>query len=531
MNIKSYLALICLFPLSSVFAQTGSLDDSFNGNGYVLSSILSNYNNVATHVAVQVDGKILAGIAVYGPGLDEYTVIQRYLEDGSLDQTFNGSGQITLKYPGKEVYLSDILNLPNGKFLVAANIYNTNNAHYTPALFRFLANGALDAGFGTNGVMQQAAVNGYTEMQFAEVDVLPDGKLIVAGYITPNEGAELCAVFRYQANGALDTGFHGDGIATVALGTNYVSVSTLVIDSNGKILIGGTYTGDTNYDFMAIRMHANGTLDNGFNGDGIAIFALTDQDDQVTGMALQSDGKIVLGGYARDMPGVASTDFAVMRLTTDGNLDPTYSEDGSNIVSVGSGNDAAYTMVMQPDGKVVLAGYISNNTGGADFAMARFTTNGNLDNTFSGDGKVVVPIVSNNTDAIYAVALQPDGKIVAAGIARTGDNNSFVLARFISGVLVGTQDTGSQISETLLYPNPLKDQAQLEYHLESATDVSINLYDVQGKLIQNLLAAVPRGAGIQRETLYFNKVPAAGTYLLRIETGGGIKQMKVVVMQ
>ena len=238
--------------------------------------------------------------------------------------------------------------------------------------------------------------------------------------------------------GQIDTTFGQDGgtITPLASSGDIDEANAVTIQPDGKIVLAGrsdngSGTGKT--DFAVVRYNAAGSLDTTFGGDGkVTTFT---QDTNADGfgdtnaiayaVAIQSDGKIVAAG-------VSDNDFALIRYRADGTLDPTFGVGGIVVTSVGGGVDAIRAMALQPaDGKIMVAGESSG-----DFVVARYNTDGALDPFFGGTGIVVTPMAGSSS--IHALALQPDGKVVTAGVS----NGHFALARYsTAGVLDGTFDT------------------------------------------------------------------------------------------
>jgi uncharacterized delta-60 repeat protein len=202
----------------------------------------------------------------------------------------------------------------------------------------------------------------------------------------------------------------------------------VAIQPDGKIVAGG-YGSD---GFAVARYNTDGSPDNLFSGDGKVLTDFTSGLDLGLCTAVGGDGKIVVVGAAADFD-----TFAVARYNTDGSLDNTFSNDGKTRNDLSPGQDGAYGVVIQPDGKIVAVGFSDNST---RFAAARYNVDGSLDTSFSGDGKVRNDIASGNEYAVYA-ALQPNGRIVAAGVAggaNTGNDTKMAFLRYNTN---GTLDT------------------------------------------------------------------------------------------
>jgi uncharacterized delta-60 repeat protein len=189
---------------------------------------------------------------------------------------------------------------------------------------------------------------------------------VAAGYSRTgsNDGF---AVVRYNTDGSLDTTFDSDGKQTTDLGSGAASYS-VVVQSDDKIVVAGYYNNVGNADFAVVRYNADGSLDTTFDSDGKQTTAIGSGADVGRSVALQSDGKIVIAGYSNN--GV-NDDFAVVRYNNDGSLDTSFDVDGKKTIAIGSGNEVAYSVTVQSDGKIVAAGYATSAVYN-EFAVIRF---------------------------------------------------------------------------------------------------------------------------------------------------------------
>ncbi len=228
----------------------------------------------------------------------------------------------------------------------------------------------------------------------------------------------------FAAAGDLDTTFSGDGKLTTNFTTGDDVAFGVAIQSDGKIVAAGRAPGSGGR-FALARYNTDGTRDATFSGDGKLTTNFTTGDDGATGVAIQSDGKIVAGGWAAGSGGR----FALVRYNTDGTRDATFSGDGKLTTNFTSRDDFANGLAIQSDGKIVLAG-VANCCSNAAFALVRYNTDGTRDATFSGDGKLTTNFTTG-IDVAFGVAIQADGKIVAAGRA-PGSGGRFALARYLA---------------------------------------------------------------------------------------------------
>jgi uncharacterized delta-60 repeat protein len=183
-------------------------------------------------------------------------------------------------------------------------------------------------------------------------------------------------------------------------------------------------TGD--YDFAVARYNTNGSLDTTFNGTGIFIASLSGATDDVCySVNIQTDGKIILGGYYFNG---ANFQFGIARLNSNGSFDTTFNTTGYVITSVGTGFAFPFAVALQPDNKILLGGFGASGVSD-DFAIIRYNTNGSLDTSFGTTG-ITFPSMTVNEDRAYSLQLQSDGKIVLAGRSQVGAFYDFIVARY-----------------------------------------------------------------------------------------------------
>ncbi len=265
----------------------GSLDNSFNG-GIVITPV-SNFHDQATSVAIQADGKIV----VAGSGGPNLAVV-RYNTNGSLDTSFNGTGLVITSASSGA---NDLAIQSDGKIVVVG--YSGNHPNYDSVVVRYNTNGSLDASFNGTGIVitQGSGVASSLAIQ-------ADGKIVSAG-----GSQNSFAVFRYNPNGSLDTSFNGTGIVITPVG-NSSSASDLAIQSDGKIVVVGEsriVTDDFRTgDFAVVRYNPNGSPDTSFGGTGKVIISVGNSYEFVSSVAIQSNGKIVVAGTIRNNNGLGS---------------------------------------------------------------------------------------------------------------------------------------------------------------------------------------------------------------------------------
>src|SRR6266511_1903342 len=289
------------------------------------------------------------------------------------------------------------------------------------------AQGDLDTSFGTGGkvVTDFGAGNDYA----AAVAIQPNGKIVAGG--DAQIGSTLgFAVARYNANGSLDSSFGTGGKVTTGFGGSQGAwIDGIALQKDGKIVAAGQGRSGTTAAFGLARYNANGSLDTSFGSGGLVATTFGTGNTRVNGIALQPDGKIVTAGFDKN---ATEFEFALARYNADGSLDTSFGTGGKVTTDFGSGIDVAWAVAVQPDGKIVAAGYAFATGHPYLIALARYNPDGSLDTSFGLGGKVVT-VWGGHDDYITGIALQADGKIVGVGAAdksTTFSDYEFALARY-----------------------------------------------------------------------------------------------------
>ena len=345
---------------------------------------------------------------------------------GALDPTFGVGGTATGPTMGQGTFA--MIVQPEGKIVVAGQ---NADPFYSFGLVRYLGNGTPDATFGVGGTV----VTSFTYQSRANALVRqPDNKLVAAGWTITAPGpiaATGFALARYLADGSLDPTFGAGGKVTTQLA--FLDMANgLAIQSDGKLVAAGTCTPG---GFCLARYNPDGTLDATFGAGGkVIVPSPTGADAQASTLIVQTDGKLVAAGRC---PQSASTqrDFCLARFNAAGSLDTTFGTNGWVATDFG-GTEAATALVLQTDGKLVAAG--SQLGTPSDFLLARYNSNGSLDAGFGTAGKVTTDFFAS-TDSAFALMLQPDGKLIAAGGTEVPGTRQFGIARYNpDGSLDGT---------------------------------------------------------------------------------------------
>jgi len=354
--------------------------------------------------------------------------------DGDLDPTFGVGGKVMTDFNHSTDWANAVAIQPDGKFVVVGTTYKQNDfSDEDFAVARYNTDGTLDSSFGSGGKVHTdflglAAVPSSVLLQ-------PDAKILVVGGAYPLfTFLGNIEMVRYNSNGNLDRSFGDNGIVTTVLDAGSYA-NAVVQQSDGKIIVAGTLFVDvvigdqSDTDFVLVRYNRNGSLDTTFGNGGVVSTDFFGKEDDAFSVLLQPDGKIVAVGSANDP--ASYYDFAAVRYLNNGTIDETFGNSGTVTTDFGDQNfDRARSAVLLPNGKIIAAGFAISQGGGVqNFAVARYTKDGVLDNGFSNDGKQQITF-DNCCQSANQVLLQPDGKIITVGYANTEDSDSdFLLAR------------------------------------------------------------------------------------------------------
>jgi len=413
----------------------GSLDPTFGGPGWVTTAIGASLDE-ANALVIQPDGKLVAaGFTVAGGNWAGFA-LARYLPDGSLDAAFGTGGRVVTSVGGLRVAHA-LVRQSDGK-LVAAGWGAVPGSLRDFALARYLPSGALDPAFGAGGTVM-TDFDGLSDQASALV-LQPDGKLLAAGGATVREGASIYSGFglaRYNPDGSLDPSFGTGGRVFTRVPGGSGFIHALALQPDGKLVAAGSASvGPGQSAFALLRYHPDGSLDTGFATGGLATTHFGTGFDGAYALVIEPDGKLTAAGRAHT---AGAWQFALARYLPSGVLDPAFGS-GGRVVTFFGAESAAHALVRQSDGKLVAAGRAGPLGGGQDFALARYTSEGVLDPTFGMGGTLRTDFVGSG-DWAYALALQHDGKLVAAGYSYRGGIGRFALARYHNAAEAPPPDT------------------------------------------------------------------------------------------
>lgn len=405
-------------PATTERIVRGPLDPEFGTEGVVMASPSPGVD-FASGVVVEPSGSIIVAGGAGGNG--GRFGLARFTADGVLDPTFGAAGTVQTNFSPAADYADDVVRADDGSLVVVGST-RLNRGDGDMAVARYTPDGTLDRGFGGDGKVT-IDFGGRFDQGLA-VDVQPDGRVVVAGLA--DDG--VIGLARLKADGAPDRSFSGDGRKTTNLPGFFDVAADLEIDATGRIVVvGETVTihprsGAPKENAVAVRYTATGAVDRSFGAQGVFV----DDDpfrrlEFATSVEIREDGRILMAGGARGA-------FLVEELRPHGVLNRGgFGPDARSGQNFRNDDDVAWGLALLADGGVVVGGVV----GGAqeELGVDRLDAGGSANSTWVGLNNVIITDLTPGDDGIADVAVQPDGKVVVAGYA-AGASALFV-ARYL----------------------------------------------------------------------------------------------------
>lgn len=477
----------------------------YNQNGIYQNSRFFNIKLSEEGIAKmieQANGKIVVIDDTSDYFVNPKMTLRRYNTDGSPDSTFGVSGVIDTQL-SCDVRVDCLIGLNNGK-IAYSNMYNKY-------VYRTTADGILDATFGTNGLADLSTIiggNGYID----KIKQGPDSKIYVA-FDHPISGGSSYnfGVLRLLDNGTVDTTFGTNGIFDARF--NYFSStditefpSDLCFQSDGKIIVTGSIqnnltTTTPSVVIGAMRLNTDGTLDTSFGTNGKTInFSSTYSRNYPGDLICLNDNKFLLNAYLSPTNATATLKF-----NADGSLDTSFGNNGY-VYDLNYNN----AMVLQTDGKILKGG--NKN---AHFSTTRYNANGTIDTGFGINGYLSTPI--NNYSSINSLLFTQNGNLIAGGFSSTDRITYATLVRYTNLNLGVLSFEGNNL---LVYPNPIINETTFDYTLTNDSQISISLYDIEGKLMSEIAKDEIQTTG-NHQLLINMSGYASGNYILKLTSNTG----------
>lgn len=403
-NLLKSLGTILLFLIISFtsFSQAGTLDSTFGINGKVETSTGADGYG-CRKLVLQNDGKILAlGNSPINWIDPNSLILCRYNTNGSIDNSFGENGKVLKSFNlGLSLFVATAIVIQDdGKILIGGGLFEQPYSTDHFVLVRFLSNGLIDSSFGLNGVVYTYIGPFPKENTIATLALQSDGKILAGG---TSDG--FCLI-RYNPSGSIDSSFALNGIYINR--EDEGTIYDIRLLSNNKILISGSTGGFyTNSDFKIIRLTRKGTIDSTFGFNGSVVNDFWGDYDQINSMVLLDDGKILAAGSAFN-PAENIYHAVVIKYNSNGSIDTSFSTNGKLITAI-TGNYQSYGQIMiQQDKKFLITGLVYNL-----FYVSRFNDDGSNDLLFGQNGKAIATFGID--DKSYTAAIKSNGNIVVGG--------------------------------------------------------------------------------------------------------------------
>jgi uncharacterized delta-60 repeat protein len=400
-------------------AGAGSLTASFGTGGLVFTDFGTAGADFAHGVGFK-SGRIYAVGSTSGGGApNSEFAVARYKADGSLDAAFGTGGKVTTSFGATQDAIASKVTFSNGKIIVSG--FSTALGGMGDfALARYNLNGSLDMTFGSGGTVTTDFSGGSDDV--AGNVLVRNGKLLVAGY-TNAGGSQDFAVARYNLTGTLDTSFNVTGKVMTDFSGNSADNGSQLCIWGGKIVVVGDSDANGTQDFAVARYNWSGSLDTSFNVTGKVTTDFNSGQDHAHACIIKA-GKLIAVGWGNYR-------FELARYNWDGSLDATFGSGGKVTTTFGV-LDSYATGAVVVHGKLLVDGYTYNgSSGAADFAVARYNSDGSLDATFGAGGKVTTDFGGVEFGSSVAASCSNTVKIVVSGFSNAIDSSGdFALAEY-----------------------------------------------------------------------------------------------------
>lgn len=495
-------------------------------------------------------------------------------QSGSLDDSFGAAGKTTTHlYPGAIENGFDIGLQPDGKIIVKG-FHSEEHQDY---LLRYNFNGTIDSSFGNQGQLQVGGIlelgnhnsmivddsgrilvlsgnyvlgesnfmlyrytseglpdntfgisgchRYYINQPYASarlIKVRPDGKMLISGVLDSDEFVFITCI---APDGIIDDSYGQNGTIIVPIDMfEGPKFYTIGIQPDNKVVIAGTFNNYYQRDIYCIRIDENGTIDNQFGTNGKVTLDFNENKEYWVDLVVQPDSKIVIS-CTED---TGSGDFAVARFNTNGQLDNTFGEGGKRVIDLYCGGvDYCRSICLQIDGKILLTGEsYCNYYYKYDFSLVSLNPDGSMDSDFGNNGVVEIDFNFLKDGAVKSV-IQDDNRIITIGSGQIANNDDIGLCRILTTLYLKVQDFSTTSDNIFVYPNPIKWQCNLSYELPVEGNIKVELYSMDGNMIKKLIINQFRRAGINNENLDFSDI-SVGNYILKVSNGTGIASVQVI---
>jgi uncharacterized delta-60 repeat protein len=545
--------LSTLFLCLYVSAQVGVLDGGFNTNGTIINP-LDAADDYGQATATYTDGRVV--VAAFST--DKWFTLLRYMPDGTLDASFGTNGLVKVRNSNDDAIAYAIKVLSDNSILAAGYAWNPANSTFDMALVKLDEDGDPITTFGGQGNGWILTPVGTARDEARSIAVQNDGKIVLAGFINNGTNTDY-AVVRYSSNGILETGpgAFGGGTGKVTTHINGDDEAySVAIQADQKIVVGGISNASvTNSNIGVVRYNTDGSLDaapGNFGTGGIVDLDLGNNGagstDEVYDIVLQPDGKIVMAGMSKGVS-FSNYDFATIRLTTTGALDPAFNATGAIVNRAGSftaagiaifnygpsnTDEGSRTIALQNNGDILVGGDSQGGSATFAFMLLRYKSDGTLDNTFDGSSNgngVIIYDISANRDYGYDISLYSN-RIYFTG--STGENGTKDVA------LIAIENDGTPLPLVLSQFYAQKQTSKVVLQWQTASEEGVKQFVIErsndGKSFKAIGTVAATGnSSITQKYSFADQSPFTSTSnyyrLLMQDANGNFKYSKTLIIK
>jgi uncharacterized delta-60 repeat protein len=473
---KTCLRLFASFALlligtNCLVGQAGTIDQSFGTNGYVTAN-LGSFGSQFTQFTTQLDGKILA----FGYHNSGTIKVVRYEANGQLDTSFGEDGVASATGSTTSTIAGALL--PDGKIVVAFTSPDPSGILGSILMVaRFNSDGTLDDGFGTNGMKNLSALGTVSSLS-ETIHTLSNGEIIIVGSVW--NGQKEIIVAKLKTNGGLSSSFGTNGKLTLGT-THEMTLVKSARQSNNRIVIAST-----GWDATAMNVHQifdNGTVDPSFNFDGLVQMNLSTY-ATIGGVCTFPNGGVAV---AISEPG--GSVLTIKKFKSDGSNDNSFGGDGSSSLHLFESSTTS-GIALQQDGKLLIGG-MAGLGDGEDYVVGRFNANGTPDETFGTNG-IAKHLDPAHNHCSTNMLMLPDGKLLLGGFTQGSGLSSMV--RYLTGAVNGVAEGVKVVSDLLISPNPsVGAVATANFTLNENANVTLEIFDMAGQLLSTSTRQLSQG--------------------------------------
>ncbi len=529
-NLNKIIFLIILFfasQVNSFFAQN-IFDNNFGNNGIDIPQTNA-VNSGFWSLSLQTDNKIIVTGWAYTDAESPSDIsIIRFFENGEMDTSFNSSGTFSVgNGTWEDAYSSAIQS--DGKILVAGRYFNGRSWDFI--IIRFNEDGSLDSSFNGKGYFTKDFF-GKDDRCFS-IDIQSDGKIVACGF-AENFNWDF-AIIRLNTDGTIDSAFGNNGSKVINIGSYNDVAFSLKAQKDGKIIVcGWTYIFGS-WDFALVRLNSDGTFDNSFGSTGIVTTDYHHLYNTAHSIDIQSDGKYIAAGYT-NKPGFLDTDIMLVRYNTDGSIDRSFGKDGIVLIDNDSADDFAWVLKTDNYDKILVGGIATIN-GTKNLLIAKLNSDGSSDISF-GDRGIFTYRIFGHDEEIRDLLIQRDGKILLAGYFSDQKTKKGFVIRLQNPYNFINSKPDILINN---FPNPFNIKTKISYVVRTDfasnnqifLPVKLKVYDLLGREIETLVDDFlePGYYEVMFPSVNNSENLSSGIYFYRIDINGISKTNKMILVR